>query len=453
MMGKIFGIALVFLLVGSIVGGLASVSNNVVSADEVVTFPDPNLEAAICDAIGKPMGDIYQSDLNNLTSLNAHSRNIANLSGLEHCTSLTQLDIGKNGISDISPLSGLTGLTELSLGYNQISDVSPLANLTSLTELSLRYNQISDVSPLANLTNLTELSLRYNQISDISPLANLTSLTRLSLFDNQISDISPLANLTNLTELSLRYNQISDIKPLVDNPGLSEGNFVDLRSNPLSATSISTYIPQLKAMGVRVLWSIPTAVSVSIDSPGEVPTGGNFTASVNITDVADLDAYQLDVSYNSTIIEIIDVTDGLIDLTPIPVDMWGFRPWGTQGTIRVLGNVLGVAGVSGSGYLAEIHFHVVGECCNNSDISFSSGTLFDNMASEIWPTWLDDSVHVCLQPGDASGDCAVNMADVTRVEGIILGLDPATPCADANQNGVIDMADITKIEKIILGLD
>jgi len=38
----------------------------------------------------------------------------------------------------------------------------------------------------------------------------------------------------------------------VSNPGLSEGDEVDLSSNPLSDTSINTYIPQLEARGVNV---------------------------------------------------------------------------------------------------------------------------------------------------------------------------------------------------------
>jgi hypothetical protein len=54
--------------------------------------------------------------------------------------------------------------------------------------------------------------------------------------------------------------------------------------------------------------------------------------------------------------------------------------------------------------------------------------------------------------GDANGDGQVNMADVTKVERIILGLDPATPGADANEDGQINMSDVTRIERIILGL-
>ena len=198
--------------------------------EEAVTFADPNLEAAIREAIGKPTGPIYPSDLEGLTSLSASEKNIADLTGLECATSLTSL-----GLND-----------------NQISDISPLANLTSLTGLYLYSNQISTISPLANLTSLMSLGLEWNQISDISPLANLTSLTGLSLRYNQISDISPLANLTHLTWLDLEGNQISDILPLVDNEGLSEGDEVYLTGNPLSSDSINIYIPQLEARGVIV---------------------------------------------------------------------------------------------------------------------------------------------------------------------------------------------------------
>lgn len=47
----------------------------------------------------------------------------------------------------------------------------------------------------------------------------------------------------------------------------------------------------------------------------------------------------------------------------------------------------------------------------------------------------------------------MNMGDVTKVERIILGLDPATCACDANGDGKINMGDVTKIERIILRLD
>ncbi len=86
----------------------------------VVTFVDANLEAAVRDAIGRPMGHILDTDLAALTSLDVHDRRIINLAGLEHCTNLTSLDLSANQISDLSPLSGLTGLASLDLGNNPL---------------------------------------------------------------------------------------------------------------------------------------------------------------------------------------------------------------------------------------------------------------------------------------------------------------------------------------------
>ena len=200
-------------------------------SDHVVNFADPNLEAAIRDAIGKPTGDILQSDLDTLLTLDASTRGITNLTGIEHCTSLIILSLHTNQIGNISPLAGLTSLTELVLRNNQISNVSPLASLANLTHLRLDNNQISDISPLAGLTNLTDLRVYGNQISNISPLAGLNNLAELFLADNQIGDISSLSSLTSLTDLDLGDNLISDTSPLA---GLTNLTSLSLYNNQIS---------------------------------------------------------------------------------------------------------------------------------------------------------------------------------------------------------------------------
>ncbi len=55
--------------------------------------------------------------------------------------------------------------------------------------------------------------------------------------------------------------------------------------------------------------------------------------------------------------------------------------------------------------------------------------------------------------GDANGDGVVNMADVTTIERMLLGLDAPTESADANGDGQIDMGDVIKVERIICGLE
>jgi hypothetical protein len=93
---------------------------------EAVTFADPNLEAAIREAIDVPERPIYPSDLAALTSLSASGRNISNLTGLEHCIDLTHLDLSHNQISNLAPLSSLVNLAYLQLDLNQIGDISSL---------------------------------------------------------------------------------------------------------------------------------------------------------------------------------------------------------------------------------------------------------------------------------------------------------------------------------------
>ena len=291
-------------------------------ADVEVNIPDPNLRAAVAEAIGvSPTASIIRGWIAQLTYLNATEANISDLTGLEFATRLQWLQVWSNRISDMSPLAGLTNLRSLNLRKNRISDISLLAGLTTLTHLLLRENHISDISPLAGLTNLKELHLSSNSISDISPLVGLTKLSVLYLSDNnisdisvldgltqlsslylnsnsisdisplvgltklkqlhlrrnRISDISPLAGLTNLFFLDLNTNFISDISPLVTNTGLRSGDTVIVWVNPLSYQSIHTHIPTLQSRGVKVEFdnqAHPSLLKIS----GENQTGASFVS-------------------------------------------------------------------------------------------------------------------------------------------------------------------------------
>lgn len=205
-------------------------------ASAPISIPDDALELAVRNALSIPTGGIYPSDMTSLTSLDASSSGISDLTGLEYATNLTSLDLSDNNISDVTPLSGLTNLQTLHLSRNNNVDVTPLSGLTSLhvlwlssnnivdvtplsglielTFLDLDYNSIMDVTPLSNLTNLTQLWLNYNSITDLAPLSSLAGLTRLDLRQNNVSDLEPLSSLTNLTRTDLRENAITDLSPL-----------------------------------------------------------------------------------------------------------------------------------------------------------------------------------------------------------------------------------------------
>lgn len=132
-------------------------------------------------------------------------------------------------------------------------------------------------------------------------------------------------------------------------------------------------------------------VTVSVDAPSEVATGTDFIAIININNVTNFDAANYDITYNSSILQVTNVTSGLISGTAIPVDIWGNI---SSSTIRVIQNLPGLSGVSGSGYLSQIYFHVIGSPGNTSQVSLLNGVLSDNAANAIQATWLGDSIHV-----------------------------------------------------------
>ena len=393
-------------------------SDQIIVTPKTVDIPDPNLRNAIEQVLHKAQGAIITiADMQTLAALYTTSKNIRNLTGLEHATNLRELGLVDNQITDISPLAGLTNLRTLWLDDNSISDISPLAGLTNLTDLRLLNNAITDISPLVgntglgngdwidlrgnvlndasiithiptlqnrgivvefdeplvppetvdipspnlrkaiiqalgkapgasiipadmetlevlhatntniiNLTgletatNLTELGLLDNNISDISPLVGLTNLTTLDLRDNRISDISSLARLTNLktlrlarnditnisvlaglmnlATLDLRNNSISDILPLVQNAGIGNGDWIDLRENPLNNASINTHILTLQSRGVTVELDQtvvpPTTVNIpdsNLRSAIEKALGKAPGAPIAVADMGVLDSF------------------------------------------------------------------------------------------------------------------------------------------------------------------
>ncbi len=218
---------------------------------------------------GNQISDIGPlSGLTALTSLKLERNDISDISALSSLTSLVSLDLGSiepdgNRISDIRPLSNLTALTFLDLDRNEVNNIAALSGLNSLTTLDLSGNEFSDISPLSNLVALTVLDLGRShsdpgsdRISDISPVAGLTALTQLILDGNEISDISALSSLAALNRLILANNNISDIGALVQNPGLDQGDHVELRGNPLDGEDCPD-ITALIERGVEVVHNAP----------------------------------------------------------------------------------------------------------------------------------------------------------------------------------------------------
>jgi hypothetical protein len=77
-------------------------------ASQVVHIPDPNLRAALLQALGKPANAVITvGDLATLTSLNLANKSIVNLAGLQFASNLTNLNVKGNRIQSLDPIKAL----------------------------------------------------------------------------------------------------------------------------------------------------------------------------------------------------------------------------------------------------------------------------------------------------------------------------------------------------------
>ncbi|MEA1998038.1 MAG: cohesin domain-containing protein [Euryarchaeota archaeon] len=133
-------------------------------------------------------------------------------------------------------------------------------------------------------------------------------------------------------------------------------------------------------------------VKVEVDAPELVDAGGTFTATIDVVDdVANFNMALFNLSFDSNVIKVTNVTDGSMDGTAIPVTSWDSID---SNTIKVMSELSGVTGVNGSGNLATINFEVLGIGGDRSALGITSGMLANNEADEIPATWVRDAVIV-----------------------------------------------------------
>ncbi|MBL7186966.1 MAG: leucine-rich repeat domain-containing protein, partial [Phycisphaerae bacterium] len=374
-----------------------------------VNFADANLKTAVEAALG--VVDPTTTDMLGLSSLNASSLGITNLTGLEYATNLSSLSLYRNQISDLSPLGGLTNLTYLALSENQISSISTLGGLTNMHHLELADNLIAEIGPLSGFSSLTYLRLGGNQVTDVGPLSGLTTLTELHITGNQISAIGPLSSLVNLQSLDLGGNQISDMTPLA---GLTNLQWLSLWGNQITA------IPDLSALTVLTDLNLQNnQISAISGLSGLTSLTGLYLHNnqiVNISTLADL-----------TVLTYLDMGGNQIgDMTPVAglTNLQWLNLWGNQ--------ISAIPDLSALTVLTELNLH------NNliSDISVLAGltslTRLDLGGNQI--TDLSDLLSLTnltwLSLNNTGLSSIGAVAGLTNLTGLDLGNNPLGDIAD-----------------------
>ena len=129
--------------------------------------------------------------------------------------------------------------------------------------------------------------------------------------------------------------------------------------------------------------AVADQININLNVPETVD--GNFDVTIDIENVNDLDSGQFDIYFDPAAVKVISISNGTINEKTIPADSQEL----SANTIRVLFNLPGIDGISGSGSgsLATIHFETIvpGDCV----MEMSDVLLVDTMARKI-PTNQND---------------------------------------------------------------
>ncbi|MFZ2956054.1 MAG: Ig-like domain-containing protein [Candidatus Ozemobacteraceae bacterium] len=337
-----------------VAGNATPSSDFTFSTQELMYFPDAGLDEVVRSTISKPTGFIFRSDVDALLTLEAGSKGISDLSGLESCRNLKTLNLTNNQISSLTPLASLTALEDLRLESNHIADVSPLRNLVNLTSLVIHDNQIVDNSSLGNLTklknfdigsnmglsniavvanfpDLEEINVEYTNVSDIQPFAGLTKLKKLNLVHTLTSNITVLSNLVNLESVDFRSIfvdldlssmrdlkklsninidavPITNITPLCENTNLKTGCTIVMTRSQLNSYFHQQQVQSLRDRGVVASFSSNLAPNSEF-----VPVTPDLLDSVVAT---------VTIGFSKPVVNV-DITDLALTRNAAPVDISG----------------------------------------------------------------------------------------------------------------------------------
>ena len=129
-------------------------------------------------------------------------------------------------------------------------------------------------------------------------------------------------------------------------------------------------------------------IPVTINAPSTVFEDSDFTASISIGEVTDLNALQYDITFDADLLRLDNISQGQIGGKIIPVMSNMLAP----GKWRIV-QLLGLETVNGSGTISSINFHVTGSVSQSGNISLSD-VILSGISGQIPATWNAVSVSV-----------------------------------------------------------
>jgi hypothetical protein len=312
------------------------------------------------------------------------------------------------------------------------------------------------------------ISGTFDATIDIYNVVDLDSGTFDLSFDSSVVDVTDVyaGSIDGTTvPVAWTFMDADTIRVLLDFPEVQEvsgsGHLATIKfvvTGSQGDTSV-LYISDGKLAGVAAeeipaLWfdsDVTVGVPVTVNAPEVVlVTLGTFNVTIDIEDVLNLNAGQFDLSFNSSVVNVTDVENGLVNDTTMRIDGWWFMD---SDTIRVVSSYPLPYDVSGSGYLAVITFAITGSLCDTSVLDISNGTLAgihsEGMidTGEMPALWFDSEVAVGVPVTVTAPEVVSGRFDVTiDIENVV---DLAAGQFDLSFNSsVVNVTDLDDIDDI-----
>ena len=164
--------------------------------DPATWMPDANLRTAVRGILDLSDDEVLtKDDMQYLIVLDAPSRNIESLKGLQYATNLAKLKAPDNNISFVPTLNHMDRLTTIRLSNNPLSDSAFnflfISEAPNLKRLAIRNTGMTDANPLLTPRKLYWLRVSGNDLTNASVLSDHPSLTNVDIEIPAPTDTTP----------------------------------------------------------------------------------------------------------------------------------------------------------------------------------------------------------------------------------------------------------------------
>ena len=452
----------------------------------------------------------------NLYDLSLRANYISDVSPLAGLVKLYELHLSINNISDVFPLAGLAKLERLHLDFNEIFDFSPVAGLPELKRFHWHDNPAyfaqaprigngwlwaflpneklhGDTDVLAKVSDgeITEEQVAthgaragkavgrdvwtYRNLP-ITGQNNLDVMLGRNVPDGVIFGVIPL-NAPKKQNTTMYASSGNELKVWLNGVLIFERlhqrwsprewgiqyvtEFFDAslkEGRNILLVAIGTHLESDNHSNGFFGFAPDTDYSIAPDigytfSRTPIHVGDTFDFNVRVEHVTDLAGWQFDFSFNSAVLEALDVSEGDFLKTD------GGATFFQSGSIdNAAGKITGLiagrlseGGVSGSGSLLQVGFKAKSE--GDTKVALSN-FLFGSANDESIPAGpLETSftVEERLLTGDVNRDGVVNILDLLRVARQLGQRVAADSPVDVNGDGIVNIFDLTLVAQGIGG--